>query len=118
MGQGQPKPWVYIACPYMIGDVAANVARSLEVWDILFGKHYVPINPLWTHLQHLYVQRTRDDWLSFGLDLLDRCDALLRLSGESAGADAECRWAATHGVPVFHSIEELDRWRAARAAEE
>jgi hypothetical protein len=36
-----------------------------------------------------------------------RCDALLRLPGESQGADAEVELAKKHGIPVFYSIEEL-----------
>lgn len=38
---------------------------------------------------------------------MEKCDALLRLPGESAGADLEAAQAGGLGIPVFRSVEEL-----------
>jgi len=39
--------------------------------------------------------------------LLQHCDAVLRLPGESTGADNDVRIANARGIPVYHSIEEV-----------
>ena len=39
--------------------------------------------------------------------LLQHCDAVLRLPGESKGADQDVAIARERGLPVYHSIEEL-----------
>jgi len=39
--------------------------------------------------------------------LLDRCDAVLRLPGESNGADEDVRIAKERGLPVFYSLAEV-----------
>jgi hypothetical protein len=39
--------------------------------------------------------------------LLTRCDAVLRIPGESKGADQDVRIARERGLPVFHSVEEI-----------
>jgi hypothetical protein len=37
----------------------------------------------------------------------DSCDAVLRIPGESKGADQDVRIALERGLPVFHSVEEI-----------
>jgi hypothetical protein len=39
--------------------------------------------------------------------LLTRCDAVLRIPGESKGADQDVRIASERGLPVFRSVEEI-----------
>jgi hypothetical protein len=39
--------------------------------------------------------------------LLARCDAVLRIPGESKGADQDVRIAQQRGLPVFHSVAEI-----------
>jgi len=39
--------------------------------------------------------------------LLTRCDAVLRIPGESKGADQDVRIARERGLPVFRSVEEI-----------
>jgi len=35
------------------------------------------------------------------------CDAVLRIPGESRGADLECELARSRGIPVFDSIDDI-----------
>lgn len=48
------------------------------------------------------------------------CDAVLRLSGKSRGADIECALAKKHGIPIFYEgdgdygFTELIKWRSKR----
>ena len=41
--------------------------------------------------------------------LLEHCDAVLRLPGESAGADQDVAIATARGLPVYHDVPELPR---------
>ncbi len=39
--------------------------------------------------------------------LIERCDAILRLPGESKGADNDVRLAGERGIPVYYDISEI-----------
>jgi hypothetical protein len=39
--------------------------------------------------------------------LLERCDAVLRLAGESRGADQDVVIALNRGIPVYYSLDEI-----------
>jgi hypothetical protein len=39
--------------------------------------------------------------------LLAHCDGVLRLQGESAGADNDVKIARARGIPVWFSVEEV-----------
>lgn len=56
---------------------------------------------------------THADWLTVDFEFIRRCDAVLRLPGESVGADAETAHASELGIPVFHSVGEVIAWAAA-----
>jgi len=98
---------VYIASPYSLGDKDLNVKRSLEVGDTLIKLGYAPFLPLLTHYQHLIYPQSYDKWLALGLEMVKRSDMLLRLDGESPGADVEVSLALKLGKPVAYSVEDL-----------
>ena len=50
---------------------------------------------------------TYDDWIAMDLELVSRCDAVLRLPGESVGADMETAFACSRSIPVYYSVEQL-----------
>jgi len=102
--------FIYIASPYNIGDKLTNVKKSLEVANILMDKGFIPYAPLLNHFQDEMFPRPEKDWIEFDLRWLYKCDALLRLPGESKGADEEVRSANKVGTPIFYSIEELVKW--------
>ena len=107
----KPCTFVYIASPYRIGDKLTNVRASLEIANILMDKGFIPYAPLLNHFQDEIFPRSEKDWLEFDLRWLYKCDALLRLHGESKGADEEVLSASHVGMPVFYSIEDLVKWR-------
>jgi hypothetical protein len=47
--------------------------------------------------------------------LLQHCDAVLRLPGESRGADLDVRIAEERGIPVYTSIDQIPVLGAVRA---
>lgn len=48
--------------------------------------------------------------------LLERCDAVLRLPGESRGADQDVAIARRRGIPVYFSLDEVPGVERASAA--
>src|SRR4030042_76172 len=82
---------VYIAAPYSKGDQVENIREVLKVADILWGKGFIPYVPHLSHLWHLISPKPYYEWLKMGEAWLRSCDCLLRLPGESLGADREVR---------------------------
>ncbi|MBL8120027.1 MAG: DUF4406 domain-containing protein [Anaerolineae bacterium] len=44
--------------------------------------------------------------------LIERCDAILRLPGESKGADNDVRLAHERGIPVYYNIADIPAYTA------
>ena len=98
---------VYIASPYTIGDVAVNVKRQMDVADKLMNEGFAPFAPLYSHFQHMAHPRPYKDWIEVDKTWVLACDCVLRLDGESEGADLEVRLAEQNEIPVFYSIKDL-----------
>jgi len=98
---------VYIASPYTLGDTATNVRFQMDVFDELVKLGFVPYVPLYSHFQHMIHPITQEEWMKLDFEWVKVCDYLLRLGGESAGADREVTLAEKLGIPVFYSIKEL-----------
>jgi len=101
---------VYIAGPYTQGDPVVNVRRAVHVADALLDAGLLPFVPHLSHLWHLIHPRPYEDWLAYDLGWLAACDVLLRLPGESKGADVEVQKARRLGLPVFYDAEALLLW--------
>jgi hypothetical protein len=98
---------VYIASPYTKGDVAQNVRRQIDAANQLAKLGYVPFWPLSSHFWHMVHEHEYEFWMRQDEEWVRRCDCLLRLPGESAGADQEVALAKSLNIPVFYSIESL-----------
>lgn len=98
---------VYIASPYTNGDVALNVRKQIDLVDELIENGFLPFSPLYYHFQHLVHPRKYDDWLLLDFGWLLQCDVVLRLDGESNGADKEVALAKENNIPVYYSISDL-----------
>ena len=106
------RPMVYVAAPYR-SDPAPNVNLALREVDWLWNSGLItPVVPHLSILWDIFSSRTADEWLSYGLALLARCDALFRIPGESVGADQEVKFATDSGIPVFHEESKLFEWAA------
>lgn len=99
--------FVYIASPYTKGDVAVNVRTSIDAADEIASWGFAPFCPLLTHFWHMVHPHPVDFWYAQDLKWLERCDALVRLPGESSGADAEVKRAIELGLPVFHGLQDF-----------
>jgi len=92
-------PKIYISAPYS-DNPEENVKRVLKVADKLLKFGYMPIIP---HLYHFWDKispKPYETWIRLGKVLLQDCDLVLRLSGDSKGADGEVKLAHDLGIPV------------------
>lgn len=98
---------VYVAGPYTKGDVAVNVRAAFAAANQLADLGYAPFVPHGTHFWHMIFPRPYEFWLDLDNQFLPCCDALLRIPGESSGADKEAALAISLGIPVFETIAAL-----------
>ena len=104
------KPLVYLAGPYSHDDPVANTHRTIQVADELAaGGRCIPYVPHLTLAWHLVSPKPYGFWIDYDLQVLRRCDAVLRLPGISAGADGEVAEAGRLGMLVAYGIDELYR---------
>lgn len=131
------KRRVYIAGPISKGDMLLNVQQADDAFFSLLKSGVVaPWNPMWsvyagsawrpgrtdpkypvmavadTHPSGT----THADWMGVDLPWVAVAEAVLRLPGESVGADQEVAEARRLNIPVFHSIQEVIGWASQRVA--
>src|ERR1017187_739132 len=90
---------VYIASPYTEGDVAVNVRNAYEAANRLADLGFAPFVPHATHFWHMIFPRPYEFWLKLDNQFLPLCHAVLRLPGESSGADNEVELARKLNIP-------------------
>lgn len=108
---------IYIAGPYTKGDVAQNVSIAMSYWTSLWHSGFAPFCPHLSHFIHLHSQQNYEDWIEYDLIWLRQCEALIRIPGESAGADREVAEAERLGILVFFSFGEAIEWSQTKQGE-
>jgi hypothetical protein len=108
------KPRVYIAGPYSQGVVAENIRNAVLAGEAVLSLGAIPYIPHLTHTWELLHPHPYDFWIEYDLHWLPLCHALLRLPGDSKGADGEVAEAQRLGIPVFYSLDELKAWVSTR----
>lgn len=98
---------IYVAGPYSKGDTIINIRAAIDAACIIRGWGHAPFVPHLTSFEHLVYQQDYEHWLETDFAWVRKSDALLRLPGESSGADREVEVARAAKVPVFFSLKEL-----------
>lgn len=113
---------ILIAGPYRSGTngdpalIARNLARLEEASGPIFRLGHVPMIGEWVALPILRTLDATDADVDAGAGdvmyetahrLLQHCDAVLRLPGESSGADKDVEIARERGLPVYRALEEI-----------
>ncbi|NUT96570.1 MAG: DUF4406 domain-containing protein [Saccharothrix sp.] len=118
---------ILIAGPYRSGTnddpelMARNLARLEQAAWPIFRSGHVPMIGEWVALPVLHgagATGPTDPAAEAVLyptaqRLLHHCDAVLRLPGESTGADEDVRIARERGLPVYQRIEDIPGYKAA-----
>ena len=108
---------VYVAGPLSTGgysDSCANIRHAIDVGHELMTKGFAPYVPHYSHFANLFHMRTWQEWMDQDKIWVNSCQALLRLPGESKGADVEVGWAQAARIPVFTTVDALVAWAKGR----
>ena len=112
---------ILTAGPYCsgTGDYPVMIARNVEEMESyalpLFRAGHIPILGEWLALPlaHLAGSKTLGDaafqevFHPVAVRLLSKCDAVLRVGGESVGADEMVRVGRELGLQIIHGLDEL-----------
>jgi len=93
---------VYIAGPLTSsGNVAVNIRKALYIAESLVDAGFLPVIPHLTHFWHFVFPKDYEWWLALDLQWLEVCDFIIRIPGESKGADREMARAKELGLDVL-----------------
>lgn len=101
---------VYIAGPILTsGNPFLNIRRAIRTASTLKKRGYAPYIPHLTCIWELATDEdfSYEDWIGLDLEWLAQCQAVLRLEGESKGADREVARARELGITVYYSLDSL-----------
>jgi hypothetical protein len=120
---------VYIAGPISRGDLAHNINQATAAFVELARAGLAPLCPHWSAFSspcwpcesdrrrvlaagtvHGNDEMSHADWLGVDIPWVEVADAVLRLPGDSAGADAEVEAARARGIPVFTLTAAVVAW--------
>ena len=105
--------WIMIAGPYTSGAAdtearAANLRVMAQAALAVFRRGHVPVIgvsnalPLIEAAGEAYFDEIM---MPLSLAMTERCDAILRVGGSSAGADAEVARFEARGLPIYRSLD-------------
>lgn len=112
---------ILIAGPYRSGTndnpelMAENLRKMEEAALPIFRAGHIPVIGEWFALPLLkqagskYPGDEAYQEISYPVSrrILAKCDAILRISGESKGADEDVRIAKEHGIKVYYQLEDI-----------
>jgi hypothetical protein len=107
--------WIMIAGPYSSGSASEsqrqrNLVALNKAALAVFEKGHVPligVNLALPIIEVAGAARFEDIMMPLSLALSERCDACLRITGASVGADQEVDRFKASGRPVFQSTEDI-----------
>lgn len=101
------RPRIYVAGPYTKPDPCINTREAILAGNVLWNAGFAPFIPHLSHLWHTVSPQPYDMWLDYDLQFLTACQGVLRLPGESSGADKEVIFASNKGIPIFLNVQEV-----------
>ena len=109
------RMWIMVAGPYRSGavDEAARAAnlRALNVVALaVLRRGHLPVigvNLALPIIEAAGAESFDEIMMPLSLAAAERCDAVLRIGGPSAGADEEVERFRERGLPVFRALSEI-----------
>ena len=112
---------ILIACPYRSGtnDDPALIRRNVQEMESyalpIFRAGHIPVLGEWLALPLVGLAGSREIgdeafnevFHPIAIRLLEKCDAVLRVGGASAGADEMVRVGRIHGLNIYRTVEEI-----------
>lgn len=99
---------IYVAGPMTTkGNVYDNMSQAFAAADWLMSLGHSPYLPHLTLFWNLISHHEWEEWLRLDESWLAVCDCLVRLPGESKGADREVKFCEANNIPVYYGMEQL-----------
>lgn len=99
---------IYIASPYSsYDDKQAAVNVQIDAFAALRDAGHQPIAPLLSHYIDERHPASYERWMQWCMTMVSVADLVVRLPGESKGADAEVAEARRRGIPVVYGVESI-----------
>ena len=92
---------VYIAGPYTSPDPVMNTKLAVEAFHRILDAGHAAYCPHLSHFADQQTPRPYEDWMALDFEIIQRCDMVLRLPGDSTGADREVAFAQQHNIPAW-----------------
>lgn len=94
---------VYLSGPITKGNGTRNFATAAEAQRLLMMEGAAVLNPMLSMMHPDAKNIPWETWIASDLPWVEVADMVIRLPGESKGADAECQHADKHGIPVWRA---------------
>jgi len=91
---------IYLAGPITRPDPMANAHTACNIATAMVDAGFTPFVPQCSIIWQTIQPRPWAWWLEYDFRILANCSLLMRIPGESQGADAEIKEAKRIGVPV------------------
>lgn len=101
------RPTCYVSGPMTVGDWDTNIRRGIDAGEEVYKAGFLPFIPHCFEAWGKRHPKSWEDWMEIDLQWVEACDALLRIPGESKGADIEVAHALKLAKPVAYAIPEL-----------
>ena len=105
------RPRLYLSTPITLGNRTMNFATACNTQTELMRLGFAVLNPALSGQHPDAWNIPHDTWMENDYPWVAVADVVLRLPGESKGADMETRFAESLGIPVIHRYHDLLAWK-------
>lgn len=104
------RPKVYISGPITKGNRTSNFAQACHAQKTLMAAGFAVLNPMLSMMHPDAWNIDHETWVANDLPWVACADVVLRLPGESDGAERECEFARHNNIAVIHTVPGVIRW--------
>lgn len=105
------RPRIYISGPITKENRTQNFATAANMQTALINSGFATMNPMLSMMHPDAWTIAHRAWLENDLPWVAVADVVLRLPGESSGADEETAYAKSLGIPVITNYAALLDWK-------
>lgn len=112
LSQTTSKPFIYVSGPITRGNFIQNIRNGIHTGNELRLLGYLPFIPHLSALWELVATPCPgyEDMMDYDLEMVRRCDLVLRMPGDSPGADREVDLARELGIPVLFGLDQAESY--------